>query len=58
MNAGAYGAEIKDVFVAARAVSRDGAFHEYCGHEHSDEYGPYRIDIRRFSDPYVFGGYR
>jgi len=28
MNAGAYGAEIKDVFVAGRAVSRDGAFHE------------------------------
>ncbi len=28
MNAGAYGAEIKDVFVAARAVSRDGALHD------------------------------
>jgi UDP-N-acetylmuramate dehydrogenase len=28
MNAGAYGTEIKDVFVAARAVSRDGALHD------------------------------
>ena len=28
MNAGAYGAEIKDVFVSARAVSRDGTFHK------------------------------
>ena len=28
MNAGAYGAEIKDVFAAARAVSLDGAFHD------------------------------
>lgn len=27
MNAGAYGSEIKNVFVEARAVSRDGAFH-------------------------------
>ena len=27
MNAGAYGTEVKDVFVAARAISRDGVFH-------------------------------